>query len=272
MADASNGSPENAAAGALGPTPTSIVRRPSAGEHLVQPSGAEVPPIVENAGLPVMSNTIQRRVINGQQPEMAAHPTAGAASGRVMAEFVAGRADERVPKSYPPQEARQGVVTMDSKESYVRIRVRVSDGTAEVIGMSEVPGPLGPPGPVYGGLVYEVSLGTKRIGFGAIPDPVWRSFPPEKPAPGMEGHHISAASDYEFVARVPRAELSAAALPDLQIGIYRHDGTQAVQPTGDAPVAREFGNVLTSVARVQGVHVDQLQAPARSEVQRILSA
>ena len=42
--------------------------------------------------------------------------------------------------------------------------------------------------------------------------------------------------------------------------------------TGDVPVARELGNVLTGVARLQGVHVDQLQAPVRSEVQRIVSA
>lgn len=272
MTDEPNGSPENPAAGALGPSASSIVRRPSAGEHLVQPTGSELPPIVENAGLPAMSMTIQRRPINDQQLEMAAHPTAAAASGRLMAEFVAGRAEERVPQSYPPQEARRGMVTMDSKESYVRIRVRVSHGNAEVIGMSEVAGPLGPPEPVFGGLAYEVTLGNKRIGFGAIPDPVWRSFPPETPTKGMEGHHISEASDYEFAARVPRAELSAAALPELQISVYRHDGTQVVQPTGDLPVAHDFGGVLTGVARLQGVHVDQLQAPVRAEVQRIVSA
>ncbi|HEX6539415.1 MAG TPA: hypothetical protein VF155_09565 [Candidatus Dormibacteraeota bacterium] len=272
MTDQTNGSPENAAAGALGPSASSIARRLGVGEHLVQPTGAELPPIVENAGLPVMSMTIQRQLISGQQLEMVAHPAAAATSGLVMAEFVRSQAEERIPQSYQPQQARPGVVTMVSKESYVRIQVRVSNGNPKVIGISEVPGPLGPPEPVFGGLAYEVTLGNKRIGFGSIPDPVWRSFPPETPTKGMEGHHFSEASDYEFTARVPRAELSAAALPELQIGVYRHDGTQVVQPTGDVPVAREFGNVLTSVARLQGVHIDQLEAPVRSEVQRIVSA
>ena len=100
-------------------------------------------------------------------------------------------------------------------EGYVRLRLRVTDGEISVVGAKAVEGPLVEP-KLQGALAYEATVGEKRVAAGGIPDVgERRSFPDPEGKGVMRGHHVEELKTYEVNVRIPKVQVSAAALPRL---------------------------------------------------------
>jgi hypothetical protein len=237
-----------------------------------QPDGK---PVVENPGLPHMEAAkVEQRRFGGELRFMEEVPGAAPApSGRRMQPVPPDGRSAGVPATpRGPQQPAAAQPVAAGGESYLRLLLHVEDGELSVRGVSEVPGPLGDPEPLHGDLVYEVTVGSKQIAAGAVPDPgVRRSFPPlpDSGAPGVEGHHVVEVPSYDFTARVPAAEVSSANLPDVQVAIYRLEGGQVVQPRQNRPLPEQVGHLVQEVARLRGIHLEELPQDVRAQFDRM---
>lgn len=241
---------------------------------LVQTEGAA--PIIENAGLPQMAQEVKAEAtaaLPAGSLLMAATPQALAAEGLRMTAVPKGSDTPRnLPESFAEQKAIPGQERAQPQTSYVRLLMNVDEkGVVSVLHVSEVPGPLGDPEPLHGGLAYDVTIGSQHVAVGAIPDPgVRRSFPPPKETPEMSGHFIVPVSSYEFTARIPRAALTTAALPNLNVAIYRLDSSQPIQPVIGKPLKAQFPQLVQEVARLSGLALPQLDKQVQDNLHRIL--
>ena len=231
-------------------------------------------PVVEDPQLPLMdeTETAQQRPVRGQirlMDERSAPDPTEAGRGEMAAvpdEFgVTAPADG----DYPPQEPARVTPAVAEPGGYLRLQMRVDDGEVSLVGVTRVDGPLSPPGPVHGGLAYEVSLGEQQLGAGDVPDPgVRRGFvPPDAPE---RGHSVVEVPSYEFTARVPLDRLSAFNLPDLQVAVYRLDSGQVVHPTANRPLRELVGRIAEEVAALRGIRTDRLPAEVRDGLERAL--
>lgn len=238
---------------------------------LVQTEGAR--PIIENAGLPQMAKEVKAQAaVPAGSLLMPAEPKSAAIDGPRMTAVPAGSGTpKKLPESFPEQKGIAGLAGGQTKESYVRLRLSVDDqGKVSVLGTSEVPGPLADPEPLHGGLAYEVTVGSQHLAVGSIPDPgVRRAFPPQKETPEVSGHFVVPVPSYEFTARVPRAALSTAALPNLHVAVYRLDGSQVIQPVIGKPLQTQFPHLVQEVARLPGIQVKELDQTIQTDLRRI---
>lgn len=173
-------------------------------------------------------------------------------------------------KEAPDQESkRERRAPRKERESYVRLRLRVEGGEMSVVGIREVEGPLVQPDLIHGGLIYEVSVGDRRISVGSIPDAgVERSFPdPREPE---RGHYVTEVPTYEVSVRVPTAELSRSAIGRLEVALYRAKELTD-QPIGQPRISDQFSRELREVARLKGLRGDDLPPSLRKDLDRILS-
>lgn len=156
--------------------------------------------------------------------------------------------------------------------SYLRLRVQVENGEMSVVDVREVEGPLLMPDTLTSGFAYEVTLGSKRVALGSVPDlGEFRSYPSPKGPPELRGHHVTKLETAEFNVRVPLTEISLAALPETEIALYQvkdpsRDKTFAAEATLDA----EFTSEIREVARLKGIKVDALSKDAQKEIRRAL--
>ncbi len=243
----------------------------------------DAPPIVEDAKL--------RRMGEGDAPPlrgrgvslMAEEPKRDEGTRNRMAPFRATKnpATPRVPKEgYPDQEPPRpprrtrpaGRGSKPAKEGYIRLRVLVEDGELSVAGARFVEGPLAALETLQPGLAYEVTLGTRRIAAGAIPDAgVWRSFPDPLGRAGLQGHHITEVPSYEIAVRVPLQELSMSALPKAQIMLYRWRGTGPAAELGARSLRAQLKGRVETVATLKGIRMGQLSKGAQAELRRAMS-
>jgi hypothetical protein len=172
-------------------------------------------------------------------------------------------------------EARKTRAAARRKDGYVRLRVRVTaGGRLSVVGAKAVEGELVEPR-AQGALAYEVTLGDERLASGGIPDVgVRRSFPdPEAKLPEMRGHHVEEVPTYEVNVRVPKAAVTVADLPKVDLALYRiKEGLpdEAASPAlaAGAPVAPRFERELRQVARLKGIKPDRLAKPVADQVKK----
>lgn len=247
----------------------------------------DAPPVIENDALPPMprdGTTVSIAAIGDPTPHLmpAKHlmsddagpsSVAGARmdplpSGESLAEAakttVAGTGDDQEP--LPDSRGARA-----PRESYLRIRVTVTGGDVQVTHLAEVDGPLGPPAPLHGGLAYEVTVRGRALRVGAIPDPgIRRSFAGAAAPPEQQKHFFVTVPSYDFTARVPRNAISAATLPHMHIAVLRLDPSQAVHPTGDTPLVKQFPHLAQEITRLPGIDVEQLAAPVRTAVTDLL--
>jgi hypothetical protein len=157
------------------------------------------------------------------------------------------------------------------EEGYVRMRVRIEDGEMSVQSIKAVEGPLIPHEALHGDLAYEVAVGEKRVSSGPIPDVgVNRSFPHPDPAPGQEGHHITTSPTHEFIARVPRGDISLKSLPRVNLRLFRIKEGPLPKAEGTALLGQHFEKELREVSSLRGIKLEDLPKAAQPEARRAL--
>jgi hypothetical protein len=231
----------------------------------------EADPIIEHPHLPAMGEQESgQRLVRGQVVLMNEHTTPAPSGGRgEMASLTnSGARSAHTPEpgqELPPQQPAPSAARSTAGGGYLRLQLQVEDGDIALVGVSRVDGPLGPPEPVQGGLAYEVTLGERQLGAGAVPDPgVRRAFPPpDEPA---KGHIVVAVPSFEFTARIPADQVSAVSLEDIQIGVYRMDSGQVVSTASEQPLHRQAGHLMEEVATLRGIHAEQLPHELRARL------
>jgi hypothetical protein len=236
-------------------------------------TGRGIQPVVDNPKLPLMTDEPPRpRPIRGKILRMAEDPKPDTGKQRRMSAFRKAAA-VRQPKIRPEQ--KEGKVTRaeaaQQPEGYVRLRLRVTDGEMSVVGAKAVEGPLVEP-KLQGALAYEVTVGERRIAAGGIPDVgERRSFPDPEGRGEMSGHHVEELRTYEVSVRVPKEQVSAAALPRLEIALYKMK-EELPEARGDrlppGPIGAQFERELREVGRMKGIRPDRLARPVAQEVRK----
>lgn len=146
----------------------------------------------------------------------------------------------------------------DVGDGYLRLNIRLENGELSVVGARIVDGPLLQPDPT-GELFYQAVIGDRRIGVGGLPDlEEERGFAPEDdPA---AGHGIAPSDGNEFVVRIPRQDITAEELDELEIELVRPSETSASPAPGqtlEAAAAEEGRDAPEVVARLHGIDLGQ---------------
>jgi hypothetical protein len=241
------------------------------------------PPVVEDTKLPRMGEgEVEPVLIGGRMSLMNDEPKRDEGMRNRMAPFrqLKSPAETRMPKGgYPEQEPpkppRQtksaGRAAKHPKEGYVRLRVLVQNGELSVAGAKFVEGPLAPMETLHPGLMYEVTLGSRRVAAGAIVDAgVWRSFPDPLGRPGLEGHHITEEPSFEIAVRVLAQELSMSTLPKARIMLYRWRGTAPAAPVAGRSLKAQLKGRVDTIATLNGIRMSRLSKQAQAELRRAL--
>lgn len=117
----------------------------------------------------------------------------------------------------------------ESEEGYLRLLIRSDQGSLRLVSARRLPGPLTQPSTVTYGLAHEVHLDGRRIALGSMPD-VATSRSMNDPADGPEVHHGYELGTFDFVVRVPVADLRGADLNALSLSVVDVQSSQH-QPT-----------------------------------------
>lgn len=233
-------------------------------------TGRNVPPVVENDKLPRMAEGPSTpRKIGGAVLLMPAEPKPDKGKQKRMP-AIRGRIAQPPPPQgeLPDQEERKPVA---NAEGYVRLRLRVEDGELAVVGATAVEGPYIERTKLFGDMAYEVTLGGRRLAAGAVPDVgVMRSFPDPEGTPEQQGHFITEATSYEINVRVPKDEISLAALPAVEIALYRVKEDVPADRVGPAVLSEQFDRELREVARIKGIEPERLAEPVQAELREAL--
>jgi hypothetical protein len=239
--------------------------------HDVMKTTRDAPPVVDNPRLPRMTERPPRpRKIEGAVRLMPDEPKPDRGTQKRMSPFDARRSRPPAARRIvPDQEERRPVA--EQPEGYVRLRLRVEDGELTVVGAKAVEGPFVERNKLFGDLAYEVTLAGKRVSAEAVPDVgVMRSFPHPEGTPEQQGHFIAPATSYEINVRVPKAQVSMAALPRLEIALYRIKEEVPSDRVGAAPLGEQLGRELREVARVKGIRPERLAEPVQAELRAAL--
>jgi hypothetical protein len=239
------------------------------------------PPVIEDPKLPRMGEgEVPPRRVDNAIRLMLDEPKPDTGSRKRMVPLRAGTVEPPPPKrGYPEQEPPKppkggntpGSGAGKEKEGYLRLRVLVEGEELSVVGAKFVEGPLVQPSTVHPGLTYEVTLGSRRVAIGGIPDAgVWRSYPDPLGRPGLEGHHIVETSRYEISVRVPADELSVSALPKTRITLYRWRGTNPATLMEGRSVRTQLKKQIDTVAVLDGIRLNRLSKEAQTQLRRAL--
>lgn len=236
--------------------------------------GDATEPIIEDAKLRTMSDKpLPDRRISGKLLRMAA---AGDELSVAPLPATPGRAarmdaapDQPVDDERKPPDGDQRAPDRSDRDEprSVRLRLRIVDGVAQVIGIRVVPGVLAEPERLHYGLAYEVRAGNRRIAVGSVPDVgTRRSFPDPEGRPGLQGHHLAELNSIEVNLRLPHEAFTAAALARLQIELYRMKGPPPDVPLTAAPLVEQFRDVLRPVAELRGIRVADLPRSLQTQL------
>jgi hypothetical protein len=178
---------------------------------------------------------------------------------------------EQVPPKPPQGGKTPGSGSRNKREGYVRLRVLVEDDELSVLGAKFVEGPLSETTTLHPGLTYEVTLGSRRLATGEIPDAgVYRSFPDPLGRPGRQGHHITQVSRYEISVRVPADQLSMSALPRTRIALYRWRGPSPATLLEGRALRTQLKGRMDTVAVLDGIRLNRLSKEAQTQLRRAL--
>jgi hypothetical protein len=153
-----------------------------------------------------------------------------------------------------PRGTRRRGGSSPEREQYVRLRIRVNRGRLSIVDSHLVDGPLGQAASFPGGNAYEVTLGDRLLHAGALPDlGVQRSFPDLQGPPEQRGHYLTEQSVFEFMARVPAAELTPETIGEIAVRLHRVKEEAYADRIGDAPLAEQFAREMRPVAELVGL-------------------
>lgn len=232
-------------------------------------AGVSNTPIIENPKLAVMKgNKPVLRRIGGkiiQMPETPAAVSGSKVMKPVPANPTPTPVTDRRDQQALPQEPSAG------QPSSVRLRVRITQGVASVVGAHVVPGEMPAPERLDYGLAYEVRIGDRRVAVGSVPDVgMRRSYPDPDRRPGMEGHHLQELDVIEVNLRLPQREFTAAALGKLNVQMFRMKGQAPAQALTPAPLMQQFPQLLRPAAELRGIKLEALAPALRSRVESAL--
>jgi hypothetical protein len=234
-------------------------------------------PVIEDARLPRMSDTAEQglQLMQAQDRIVPGAAAAGTLapplhesgrSGPRMASFGGEDLEKEAPMGRGEQ--RESGQEQES-ESYIRLRVRLENGSLSIVGARRVDGPLAFDESLQGQLVYEVRSGDRRIGIGSVPDAgEMRSFPPPEPQEGQIGHHVVPLRATEFNVRVRAQDAKPDALERIGIDVY----AMKAQPERPRLTAHSLSSQLEQearlVARLDRIEMNKLDTRVRDELKR----
>jgi hypothetical protein len=247
-------------------------------------------PIVENADLPAMgaTSTVSPGLAAGEgavlMPQIPVadpggpgrmSPLSALTKSRPFLEGNLGKLIGQVIPSgraaFPDQQKPAGVVQQKpAAEGYVRLRVRYENGVLRVLNAKQVEGPLVQSAQVGSGVVYEVTSNGRRVSLEWLPDTgVSRAFANIDRPEAYLGHEGTVLGAFEFIARVPLAELAPQALPKVQIALHRVV-TPPETPLSAEPLATQLGAAVVEMARLPSLDIATLEPGARADLSQIL--
>jgi len=165
-------------------------------------------------------------------------------------------------------------------EGYLRLVVSVNELTGEmhVTDASVVAGELVQED-LTGEMAYQVLLHGKRIGSGAFVDLSTQcGFAPPDDHEGLGHHHCAKLSEYEFVVRIPRSEITVDELEQLEVELVRPETTTSLSSEFLADNATDFASASSNVgrkapkviARMKGLKLDDLPSKASAAIKKSL--
>jgi len=165
-----------------------------------------------------------------------------------------------IPKERSKQEAL-------SRDTYVRITVRVQNGEMSVVDSAQIEGKLAMPSNLGGNFVYEVTRGQERIYIDSIPDiGTKRSFADPNAPSERRREHIIELDSYEFNVLVPEEALTLEALQDLDITLYRAKEPLKMDIRPE-PTEIQFERELRKVAHLRGIPYESLPPKVQSAME-----
>jgi hypothetical protein len=159
---------------------------------------------------------------------------------------------------------------VSATDGYARVEMHSENGVLSVVGVHEVPGALVLPTTVAHGLVYEATVDDQQVALGSLPDAgLSRSFA-NADVPGPEGkHRVFTRPSFNFFVRIPKAQLTTAALPKLNIVLHRvTDAPERL--TALTPLARQPGIQAVEVSRLPGLALEKLTPEVRPQLERLV--
>jgi hypothetical protein len=191
---------------------------------------------------------------------------AAAKGARVMESFANPPKPSQPGESAPTtdMQAHARAVATEPAESYLRLRVRVTDARMRIIDAHSVDGPLTYSPSFAGEHAYEASLDSQSIAVEGLPDVgVSRSYP----RPGQHEHHITDRRTFEFTARIARSSVPANALGRVALTVYRFP--DASGKSFKSSISREFGQQAQVVAHLDGIREDTAEPKALENLRRL---
>jgi hypothetical protein len=160
--------------------------------------------------------------------------------------------------------------TAAASEGYVRLSVHSENGVLSVTGVHEVAGPLALPSTVPNGLVYEALLGGQQVGLGAATDAgLSRSFANANVTGPERYHRLTQRTSFDFFVRVPRAQLTTAAMPNLNIVLHRVSNAPDRLAPGVA-LQKQANIQVAEVSRLPGIALEKLAPGVRPQFDKLL--
>jgi hypothetical protein len=232
------------------------------------------PPIIENAQLPRMGEAkLLEKSINGAPlyMTMRSHPSTGPNLMAPVPQHSLSQQGAGEKSAYQPQQRKPTGQQPAASEGYIRLHMHVTNGQMSVVGAQLVPGPLLQPQILHHDHAYEVTVGSNQIAVESLPDLMERRSYPNPHAPsGQEGHNISQASSYDFIARIARNTLSLAQLPQMRIALYQVSEAAKHTPMVKQPLYTQFGQNIREVAQINGLRLEQLPVALQDTLRRAL--
>ncbi|WP_405003046.1 M64 family metallopeptidase [Kitasatospora purpeofusca] len=145
---------------------------------------------------------------------------------------------------------------------YVRLVVRLEQGTLRVLEARELDGPFVQTGLVTQGFAHEVRIGGRRVALGSLPDAgVSRGFS-EIGTDGPREHLVYRPDAFDFVVRVASAELRGADLSELTVDLVSV-GANRGDALGEVPLREDPALDVTPIASLADLSVADLPTSLR---------
>src|SRR5580765_1743348 len=122
-------------------------------------------PVVEDSKLPKMPDTEER---GAEAPSTSGDKMAADPQPLTNAEGMPKAAAQAHQPAEHPEQTR--AAAEGPKESYLRLRVRVTGNKMSIVDVAQVEGPLAQPDMLAGNFVYEVAHAGKRLAVEHVPD------------------------------------------------------------------------------------------------------
>jgi hypothetical protein len=137
---------------------------------------------------------------------------------------------------------------------YIRLRIRVENDSLTVVDSHLVDGPLGQATGFPGTNAYEVTLDNRLLHAGALPDlGMKRSLPNPAGPPEQRGHYFVEMPVYEFMARLPAAEVTPETIKRITVRLYRVKEQAQTRRLGPDPLSSQFAREMRRVAELEGL-------------------